>query len=91
MKQICKANEQEASLGEVGLSCKSGRRSYETMSMTVVETASASPILAASVITTAKVQNLGQEYGPIYDLSAPDGIDTNTGKTFSHEWETGTN
>ena len=88
MKQICKANEQEVRLGEVGQSRKSGKRSYETMSMTVVETVSASPILAASVITSAKVQNLGQEYGPIYDLSATDGIDTNTGKTFSHEWET---
>ena len=87
MKQICKTNEQEERLGEVGLSRKSGKRSYETMSMTVVETASANPILAASVITTAKVQNLGQELGPVYDLSATDGIDTNTGKTFSHEWE----
>ena len=63
------------------------KRSYETMSMTVVEAASASPILAASVITTAKVQNLGQELGPVYELSATDGIDANTGKTFSHEWE----
>ena len=65
------------------------KRSYETMSMTVIETASASPILAASVITSAKVQSVGQQLGPIYDLDAEGGIDTNTGKTFSHEWESG--
>ena len=88
MKQICKTNEQVTSLGEVGLSRKSGRRPYETMSMTVVETASASPILAASVITSAKVQSVGQELR-IYNLDAEGGIDTNTGKTFSHEWESG--
>ena len=89
MKQICKTNEQGTSHGEVRLSRKSGRRSYETMSMTVVETVSASPILAASVITSAKVQSVGQQLGPIYDLDAEGGIDTNTGKTFSHEWESG--
>ena len=66
------------------------KRSYETLSMTVVETVSASPILAASVITSAKVQSVGQELAPIIDLSAAEGIDTNTGKTFSHEWESGT-
>ena len=63
------------------------KRSYETLSMTVVETVSASPILAASVVTSAKVQSVGQQLGPIYDLDAEGGIDTNTGKTFSHEWE----
>ena len=81
------AKEQETSIGEVGLFRKSVGRSYEPLSMTVVETASASPILAASVITAARIQSVGQELGPIYDLSAPDGIDANTGKTFSHEWE----
>lgn len=90
MKQICKTNGRTTGPGEVGLSRKSGRRPYETMSMTVLETASAGPILAASVVTSAKVQSVGQEVGPVYDLSATDGIDTNTGKTFSHEWETGT-
>ena len=71
--------------------CSEGlrKRSYETLSMTVVETVSASPILAASVITSAKVQSVGQQLGPIYDLDAEGGIDTNTGKTFSHEWGTG--
>ena len=89
MKQICKTNGRTTGPGEVGLSRKSGRRPYETMSMTVLETASANPILAASVVTSAKVQSVGQEVGYMFDLNAPGGIDENTGKTFSHEWNAG--
>ncbi len=65
------------------------KRPYETLSMQTVTSIPVSPVLAASVVTTARIQSIGQELGPIYDLGATDGIDTNTGKTFSHEWETG--
>ena len=64
------------------------RKPYESLSMTVVETASALPILAASIVNNSMIQSVGQELGPSYDLSSEGGIDSNTGKTFSHEWET---
>ena len=65
------------------------RKPYEPLSIQLQATAPASPILAASVVATAKIQSIGQELAPVYDLSAEGGIDTNTGKTFSHEWEAG--
>ena len=44
-------------------------------------------LLAASIIDdTQIIESVGQELGPTYDLSKE--IDENTGKTFSHEWET---
>ena len=45
-------------------------------------------LLAASIIDdTQIIESVGQELGPTYDFSQE--IDTNTGKTFSHEWEAG--
>ena len=50
---------------------------------------SGASLLAASIVTEdTYIQSVGQELGPTYDFSQE--IDTNTGKTFSHEWETGT-
>ena len=89
MKQIEITNEQESGANEIGRLRTSGKKTYETMSMTVVMTASASPILAGSVVNKSVITAVGQELGPSYDLNSSGGIDSNTGKTFSLEWETG--
>lgn len=65
----------------------SERKLYEPLSIQLLTPAPASPILAASVITTAKIQSVGQELGPVYDMSKE--LDDKTGKTFSHEWDAG--
>ena len=64
----------------------SERKLYEPLSIQLLTPAPASPILAAS-IPTAKIQSVGQELGPVYDMSKEK--DDITGKTFSHEWDAG--
>ena len=67
------------------------KEKYERVVITPVGVVVSSPILTGSIITdTNMIQSVGQELGPVYDLSSDGGIDANTGKTFSHEWETGT-
>lgn len=63
------------------------RREYGGLATEPLEVAMSGAVLASSVVQSATVKTLGQEVGVVYDLSAEDGIDVNTGKTFSHEWE----
>ena len=61
------------------------------MAMRELALESGASLLAASIVTEKTyIESAGQERGPMYNFDAPNGIDTNTGKTFSHEWETGT-
>ena len=55
------------------------------MTITRIEVESGNPILAGSVVDNSMIISVGQEAGPSYDLSTD--IDSNTGKTFIHEWE----
>ena len=64
------------------------KKPYETMAMSELAFETDSGLLAASIVTEESlIESVGQELGPTYDLSQE--IDPNTGKTFSHEWETG--
>lgn len=63
------------------------KKVYTPMEITAIEVGPGAPILAASIVEKSVIKSVGQELGPVYDLSAADGIDVNTGKTFSHEWE----
>ena len=65
------------------------KRNYEPLRFEAMTLACGGPILAASVVTGSKVDNVGQDVGMTYLFSTENGIDKNTGKTFSHEWETG--
>ena len=66
------------------------KKSYSRLTVSPLEVSMAGNLLASSVLKSATVNSVGQEVGVAYDLSAEDGIDVNTGKTFSHEWESGT-
>ena len=66
------------------------KKSYSKLTVSPLEVSMQGSLLASSVLVNAKIESVGQEVGVVYDLSATDGIDVNTGKTFSHEWETGT-
>ena len=66
------------------------KKSYSELTVSPLEVSMQGSLLASSVLVHAKIESVGQEVGVVYDLSATDGIDVNTGKTFSHEWETGT-
>ena len=64
------------------------KRPYETVAMRELALETGASLLAASIVTEETlIESVGQELGPTYNFS--DEIDTNTGKTFSHEWETG--
>ena len=66
------------------------KRRYETPAVSAVAMEGRESLLGASIVTTETyIQSVGQERGPMYDFDAPNGIDKNTGKTFSHEWEAG--
>lgn len=66
------------------------KRNYEPLRVEALALACDRSILAASVVPTgSKVDNVGQDIGKMYLFSTENGIDENTGKTFSHEWETG--
>ena len=65
------------------------KKSYSKLTVSPLEVSMQGSLLASSVLVHAKIESVGQEIGAVYDLSATDGIDVNTGKTFSHEWETG--
>ena len=66
------------------------KRNYEPLRFEALTLACGGSILAASVVPTgSKVDNVGQDVGKMYLFSTENGIDSNTGKTFSHEWETG--
>ena len=63
------------------------KRPYETMALRELALETSAGLLAASIVTEDTIiQSVGQELGPTYDFSEE--IDSNTGKTFSHEWET---
>ena len=69
---------------------QSARREYSSLKLAAVKLECADgAILAASLISNSQILSVGQELGPEYDFAALNGIDSNTGKTFSHEWETG--
>lgn len=64
------------------------KRPYETVAMRELALETGAGLLAASIVTEdTLIESVGQELGPTYDFSQE--IDDNTGKTFSHEWETG--
>lgn len=63
------------------------KRKYSQLSIEMVEIAYSDFILAASVVNGSKIESVGQDIGYTYDLSNE--VDFNTGKTFSHEWESG--
>ena len=66
------------------------KKPYETMALRELALETGASLLAASIVTKdTYIQSVGQELGPLYDFDAPNGIDSNTGKTFSHEWEAG--
>ena len=67
------------------------KKSYSKLTVIPVEVSMRGSLLASSVPVRATIKSVGQEVGVVYDLSATDGIDSNTGKTFAHEWEEGTN
>ena len=62
-------------------------KKYIRMSTDIVTFVPRVPILAASVINNSMIESVGQEIGQSYGFSSD--IDSNTGKTFSHEWESG--
>ena len=63
------------------------KKPYETMALRELALETSAGLLAASIVTEdTYIQSTGQELGPTYDFSEE--IDSNTGKTFSHEWET---
>ena len=64
-------------------------KSYSKLTVIPVEVSMRGSLLASSGLVHAKIESVGQEVGVVYDLSATDGIDGNTGKTFAHEWEEG--
>ena len=67
------------------------KRNYEPLRVEAMTLACGGSILAASVVPTgSKVDNVGQDVGMTYLFSTENGIDKNTGKTFSHEWEADT-
>lgn len=63
------------------------RRVYSAPAIECIAISFAMPLLAASVANVSVINSVGQELGPRYDLSAEDGIDFNTSKTFTHEWD----
>ena len=67
------------------------KRPYETMALSELKLEAGAGLLAQSSIIdeNSVIESVGQELGPTYNFDAENGIDTNTGKTFSHEWETG--
>ena len=66
------------------------KRVYQTLSVESVEILSESRILAASIVVDGtRVESVGHELGSTFNFSSENGIDSNTGKTFSHEWESG--
>lgn len=67
------------------------RREYGGLATEPLEVAMTGAVLASSVVQSSIVQSVGQEVGVTYDLSEPDEIDTNTGKTFAHDWDEGGN
>lgn len=67
------------------------RREYGGLETKSLEVAMSGSLLASSALVHTNIESVGQEVGVVYNLSATDGIDTNTGKTFAHEWEEGTN
>ncbi|MDO5443113.1 MAG: hypothetical protein Q4G10_05530 [Bacteroidia bacterium] len=57
------------------------------MRITVIPVASfpENTLLADSVANNSMVQSVGQEVGPVFDMSTE--TDAVTGKTFNHEWD----
>lgn len=59
--------------------------SYSRLTITPITVETGNPVLTGSVVDNSKISSVGQELGPSYDLSSD--FDSNTGKTFSHEWD----
>ncbi len=91
MRQKTETYEEECLCSEGQWTGTVMKRPYEALSIQAVTSIPVCPILAASIVSNSKIESVGQELGFTYTLDSESGIDTNTGKTFSHEWETGTN
>lgn len=63
------------------------KRSYSKLTITPIKVEMGNPVLAGSIVNNSMISSVGQELGPTYDISFD--TDSNTGKTFSHEWEAG--
>ena len=65
------------------------KRNYEPLMVEAVRLDCGSPLLAASIVVEGtRIESVGQEL-VTFDFSSENGIDSNTGKTFSHEWTEG--
>ena len=70
------------------LKFKNKRKPYSAPEISPLAMEVRESLLGASIVTEETlIESVGQELGPTYDFSNE--IDSNTGKTFSHEWETG--
>lgn len=70
------------------LKIKNKRKPYSAPEISPLAMEVRESLLGASIVTEdTYIQSVGQELGPTYDMS--DEFDSNTGKTFSLEWETG--
>lgn len=63
------------------------KRAYNKLATTKLELILNATVLTGSIVSNSLISSVGQELGPSYDLSSD--FDSNTGKTFSHEWEAG--
>ena len=63
------------------------KRPYSKLTITPIKVEMGNPVLAGSIVNNSMISSAGQELGPTYDISFD--TDSNTGKTFSHEWEAG--
>ena len=69
---------------------ESKKRDYEPLVIETMTLSCGRPLLAASIIVDGtRVESVGHELGSTFNFSSENGIDSNTGKTFSHEWESG--
>lgn len=70
------------------LKFKNKRKAYSAPEISSLAMEERESLLGASIVTEETlIESVGQELGPTYDFSNE--IDSNTGKTFSLEWETG--
>lgn len=65
------------------------KKPYERLTVSEISIDIASPILAASIVTSTQIMSTGHELGPTFDMSS-DATVPGTGKDFSHEWGEGT-
>ena len=71
------------------LKIKNKRKPYSAPEISPLAMEVRESLLGASIVTEETlIESVGQELGPTYDFSM-ETDENNTGKTFSHEWETG--